>query len=92
MNKLNMTTEDWKQYLSTRPDGDPKEYFDNILAAFKKGFIDYADAHLATQQYESENPEWQAMSGRYYTAVQMEEKRQDRSRAISYKELQRQKK
>lgn len=89
---LHMTPEQWRQYLDTPPDGNPKEWFDNILAAFKAGWIDYFDAHLACVKYESENPEWHAMSGRYYTAVQVEEKRQDHMRAVKYNEIKRQKK
>lgn len=86
MNTLHLKDIDWKQYLSTLPTDNPTHWASDILNAFKKGYIDYFDAHLALQRYESENAEYSKIVGAYYKMVQKEERNQDMNRARIYKE------
>jgi len=77
---------DWKQYLDTLPTGDPTEWFADILAAFKKQWIDYTDAYLAVQKYSNLANEFQQAAIDTVSKIQEEDKRQDEIRKIQYKQ------
>lgn len=77
---------DWKQYLDTLPDGDPTEWFADILAAFQKQWIDYTDAYLAVQKYSNLGNHFQGIAIYTIEKIQEEDKRQDWVRAMQYNE------
>lgn len=77
---------DWKQYLDTLPDGDPTEWFADILSAFKKQWIDYVDAYLAVQKYSNLGNQFQQAAIDTIKKLKAEDVRQDIVRATVYVE------
>lgn len=78
MNTLHLKEIDWRQYLDT-PTEPHSEWLENVYQAFCRGFIDYADIHLAYQTFGGDTMG-------YWDKMLKEERRQDMERARIYKE------
>lgn len=82
---MHMTDQEHRQYLLTPPTTDPTQWLSDLLAAFKRGFIDYSDIHLVLQQYDTPE-QYSAQVSEAWREMEKEERRQDIKRARIYKE------
>jgi hypothetical protein len=86
MNTIGMTTEQWWEYLDTKPEGDPTEWLNNILEAYQKRYIDYMLAWKAVAEYKALKNEYFSQAHHVYLLIEKREKQEDVGRAIAYKQ------
>jgi hypothetical protein len=85
---MNWTDAAGRQYLETFPEGNPTTWANDMVTAFRKNHIDFETALLTLQRYlhTSCPPEHLQTIIEAIQAVNEQEKRNDRVRAIAYNE------